>query len=518
MRKGGKFSPFIHVAPALFIPVFAFVLTLFSGFQPVWALEFRQPDCASLEKWTAGTAPKETYSIAPQVEITALLQDEQTRPLFGSTVEEWGNDQFNALGRWLQSCRQAAIKRKDMAAGKNLYTAMKTIRRSSSTLYRAARMQKSAEDKVQALLDFPPAPGVPEVVAMAQDALRGEDVRPRIATIRDSREAIMAASNIDGIQQAYGYLPEAKRNALIARLDRTREVAQAKVNELDEEMLAAREKLAAAPFTEEGLRAVVSLSQLPVLDKVNQNDARAFRNAVQQKRWAIQKALEQKKARQAAVEAAKPIAIESRLEELFVGTRVKDLSIRGLEPGMTKDQTENKLRHGWRYEYNSLGLIAGKPWLPVREDGPRYKSERRDGGMANFDVMDNDRVGQIDFIEHYKGMVISSTPQAWLTARIGKPDQVGGTAVARLMTWHQGSRHLQVRVAGQVEVIWANAGFQSQMEISLWNDDYEDYLDKLNRRCIKIRQKPRNEWSMDESLLFGKKCPLTADARLTPGL
>jgi len=203
---------------------------------------------------------------------------------------------------------------------------------------------------------------------------------------------------------------------------------------------------------------------------------------------------------------------------LFVGASVKNISLRGLEPGMTKDQAEYVLQNAWRYEYNPVGLIADKPWLPVRADGPRYASERRDGGMANFEVMDDDRIGQIDYIEHYKGMLISTTPQAWLTARLGKPDYVGGNASIRLMTWEKGPRHLQVRVSSQVEVMWAGAGYESQMEISLWNDDYEEYLDKLNKRCAEIRQKPRNQWSVEEGLLFGQKCPMGIDAHLTPGL
>lgn len=138
--------------------------------------------------------------------------------------------------------------------------------------------------------------------------------------------------------------------------------------------------------------------------------------------------------------------------------------------------------------------------------------------MADFDVMDNDGVGQIDFIEHYKGMLISTTPQAWLTARLGEPDHVGGNPSVRLMSWEEGPRHLQVRVSNQIEVIWANAGYQSQMEISLWDDDYEDYLARLNNRCTEIRQKPRNQWSVEDGLLFGQKCPMSPDARLTPGL
>jgi hypothetical protein len=512
-----KSNLLLNISHIHLIAVFALMLSVILGFQPAWALEFRQPECRSLEQWSAGAAPNEIFSIAPEIKITGLLKDELTRPLFGSTVEEWGAEQFRTLGGWLQKCRNAASKRKAQTASRNLYSAMKAVRSASSTMSRAERMQNSAAKSIQALLDFPPAPGVSEVIAMAQDALRGIDVRDRMAAIR-SREARTAAGNIHNIQQAYGYLPEGKRIAFIARLDQTKETAQVEMNEIDQEMQAARKQLAAAPYTEEGLRTVMSLFQLPVLDKVTPEDARAFRNEAQQKRWAIQKALEQQKAKQAAVVAAKPIDIESRLAELFVGTKVKDLSIRGLKLGMTKDQAVNLMQNSWRYEFNGMGLIVDMPWMPIRQDGPRYKSERRDGGMADLEVMDNDRVGQIDFMEHYMGMVISSTPQAWLTARLGEPDQVGGNAVVRLMTWNNGPQHLQVRISSRVEVMWANAGFKSQMEISLWSDDFESYLEKLNRRCAEIRSKPRNEWSVEEGLLFGQKCPLGTEAHLTAGL
>jgi hypothetical protein len=517
IRSLKNFFPSISISHVHLIAGFALMLSLIWGFQPVWALQFRQPECSSLEQWTAGVAPNETFSLAPEIKITGLLKDEHTRPLFGSTVEEWQTDQFRTLGGWLQKCRIVANKRKDRTASQNLYKAMKAVRSAASTMSRAERMQNSAAKSVQALLDFPPAPGVPEVIAMAQDALRGIDVRERMAALR-SREARTAAGNINNIQQAYGYLPEGKRMEFIASLDQTREASQVAMNEIDQEMQAAREQLAAAPYTQEGLRTVVSLFQLPVLDKVTAEDARAFRNEAQQKRWAIQQALQKQKAQQAAVEAAKPIDIESRLAELFVGTRVRNLSIRGLKLGMTNDQAVHLMQNSWRYEYNGMGLIVNRPWLPVRQDGRRYKSERRDGGMAALEAMDNDRVGQIDFMEHYMGMVISSTPQAWLTARFGEPDQVGGNAGVRLMTWHDGPQHLQVRISSQLEGLWVNVGFKSQMDISLWSDDYEAYLEKLNRRCAEIRQKPRNEWSVEEGLLFGQKCPLGTEARLTAGL
>jgi hypothetical protein len=59
---------------------------------------------------------------------------------------------------------------------------------------------------------------------------------------------------------------------------------------------------------------------------------------------------------------------------------------------------------------------------------------------------------------------------------------------------------------------------ESRMEISLWIDDCEDYLDMLNKRCAEIGQKPRTQWSVEEGLLFGQKCSMGLDARLTRGL
>ena len=114
------------------IVFFTLMLTAVSGIHPAGAQEFRQPDCTSLEQWSAESNPKETFSIAPEIELPGLLKDERTLPLFDRTAEQRGAEQFTAVRGWLFNCRAVASKRKDQDASKNLYAAMKTLTRASN--------------------------------------------------------------------------------------------------------------------------------------------------------------------------------------------------------------------------------------------------------------------------------------------------------------------------------------------------------------------------------------------------
>jgi len=86
------------------------------------------------------------------------------------------------------------------------------------------------------------------------------------------------------------------------------------------------------------------------------------------------------------------------------------------------------------------------------------------------------------------------------------------------MTWRDGDRHLQVLVTSSLEVVWKGAGYEGRLIAALWDRDYEEYLDEVNAQCADLRDKPRNEWSMNDSQFFAAQCPMMPGAVKTPGL
>ena len=206
------------------------------------------------------------------------------------------------------------------------------------------------------------------------------------------------------------------------------------------------------------------------------------------------------------------------LNFLFVEDDVEDITLQGLYPGMSRPQAISFLQKKWNFNFDG-GLNILNSFVPERKIYPLLKAERRNGGKVELGIMDNNAVGQIKYVEYYKAMVIDSTPQAWLSKRLGKPHEVSFGSGGRLLTWKDGSLRLQVMVSNQVDVLWGGAGYVSRMLIALWSKDYEEYLVRLNERCDEIRKKPRNQWSMEDATLFAQKdCPMGQGTLIVPGL
>ncbi|WP_321527398.1 hypothetical protein [Sedimenticola selenatireducens] len=473
------------------------------------------PDCPRLEQWSAKLEPGKTFSITPKLELTTLLSDELTTPLFGSPGRTWSTERLSEIGAELQQCRRAAAKRKDKQAANDLYKAMKELRTASKSLFRVERARVTADRDVQLLVDQPPTPGLSNLIALAQQALRGVDVQQEL---RSNRSFGPIGGNVANLQRAYDSLPEKDREALIARLGERGESANSEQQSIDQEWAEARQALAGVPADAQGLQTLQRLVQLPILDKVDRNEARAYRDAIQKKRWAIQSSLQKQQAQQAAAEAARPIDLIARLEALFSGDRVDTASLGGLQPGMPYSQAANTLERDWHFEGEFPPTGSPTKYAGTRQEWPRFKSERRNGGIVELAKLDDGQIGQITYTELYKAMVIDAVARNWLIQRFGEPDDMQASSESHLMSWNAGSRRLQVSLSHQLDMFDRSAGYKSQLAIAVWNEAYEDFLQAQNARCDEIRKIPRNEMSIEQSVWFFPNCPLGPGHHDTAGL
>jgi hypothetical protein len=214
--------------------------------------------------------------------------------------------------------------------------------------------------------------------------------------------------------------------------------------------------------------------------------------------------------------AAEWVPIAPRLEALLHGDGVDALTIRGLAPGGPRTEAVAFIQRQWGFS-PVADLSLTTTYGLDRRAHQQLKAERRDGGSVKLEDMDG-RVGQVTFTEHYKAKIELDVLRDWLTRRLGSPDDTGTPAHGISLTWHDGPQHLQVKAINQVDVMRFNVGFRSQLGIALWHDDYVDYAEQASERCAEIRNKPRSEISIDESMFFTTKCSLGMGPSIRPGL
>ena len=130
----------------------------------------------------------------------------------------------------------------------------------------------------------------------------------------------------------------------------------------------------------------------------------------------------------------------------------------------------------------------------------------------------DDKVGQIHYVEYYKAMIVSTTPQAWLTKHIGAPDKVAPAQGGRLLTWKRGDLRLQVLATNQIDQVWRFANFEGKLVISFWNEDYEEHLADVGERCDKLLEEKRGRGNMSEAMWFGLNCGLAGGAKEHAGI
>jgi hypothetical protein len=489
--------PFSRLVVALGVCVFSAATPL-----PARATGLRQADCPSLEAWAARQTAGETISLAPKVEISSLLRDELVVPLVGKPVASWDAQDLSAVKRALNQCRKAANKRKDRGASDALYQAIRAIDGSRTPLAQMQRARIAAPRQVQWLIDYQPNPRLPGQLALAQDALQGRPVDPKQYGSRRRPDWLTT------LQQASSYLPASEIEPLVARIAQRKIELEARAKAANSELTAARESLAKAPATAEGLAILEELAKLPALEDVPPKEADEFRRALQQKRWAIQRSLQQQQARRTAAEAAAPLDIDDRLAKILVGDEVDEVTLRGLRPGMPYGEAKRIVERDWGFGSGAGGDIM-KEFAPTRRDMSRYtKSARRDGGRFEFQTM-HGKVGQIKFSENYTGPLNIGSTYSRLEKRFGEPEKRQTDGAAVLARWRSGRSYLQAYVGNRVSGPRSTRTFRSSIVIQLWNRDYMDYLLEAQERCETLRHKPMGELSVadKQAMLTGCKSP-----------
>jgi len=277
---------------------------------------------------------------------------------------------------------------------------------------------------------------------------------------------------------------------------------------VNEEFEAAKQQLAAVPMTQAGAMELDRLNQLPVLGKVPRADALAFQGEVMNKRRAISSAVRQQATQQAAAEAAKPVAIEARLNTLL-GEKddVGETSVRGLRPGIPYAKAKQMMADDWGFGTGAGGDILFKEYAPKGRDLDRYKQqERRDGGMFLFETME-DEVGKLSYTEHYTGALDIGAIQAWLIGHFGEPDAQQPTPLRFTWNWEDDGIHLQVVASNQaLDQMRAMWGFKSALEITLWSDDYTDFLAAAQEHCEELSNKPMSDLSVQDKMDLLQGC------------
>jgi hypothetical protein len=463
--------------------------------------------------------------VTPKARISGLFKAELTQPLFGSSALSWTSEQRNAIARQVNQCRREAGQQKREKALIQLGTLVKSLKGAFRTLSRVELFQQKARDEVTGLLDQQAVPDLPKAIALAVEALEGKDVS---SAVREARTLGYLGGRVNNLRRYYDYLPEETRQALIVQLQQRQKSAATDQQAIDDELATARQAARQAPQDQSGLRILQHLLYAPVLDKLSRDDARAFREEVQTRMTAIQRVMQQQQAiyaEQAAAEAKKPIDLSQHLSQLLAEQSLEDVSIRGLIPGTTHAEAVSHLNTRWQFGYPgglsafAVGTTNKDKLEPNRDTRSRYKAERRSGGTVELTVMADDKVGQIVFDEYYKAALLDQPAEASLVERFGKPDAVQDSDDGRLLYWRDGERRLQVMLSNRVDVFALSADYVSRLQISLWNRDFEAFLEAVNKRCSKIRQTPRNAWSMDDSVWFGvNQCPLGEGYEKKPGL
>jgi len=502
--------------PAWVSAMLAAVLCLAPA-RPGFAAGVSVPDCPALAQWSAQLKRGEMMPLTPKVQVSTLLRPDRVEPLFGAPLVHWQHEDFAAVIKQMTACVRDANTRRDKKAAGQLSQASRVLGKGGQAMRRIDHFREAAARDVQKIIDEPGTPEMGAVIDAAVAALNGDGgmQRPNV----DSRLAYVAgyANNLKGYRD---YLTEDDRQALVAKLEADRAGTVAEGEAMEAELAQARQAMAAAPATADGLRTLQQLEQAPVLTKVPRAEADAFRQALGQRQIAIRAELNRQQAEQAeraAAEARRPIEIAQRLEQLFQGNAVDALSLNGLAPGMSRDRAVSVLKHQWQFDFKG-GLPMMNDFVATPPIFPALKAERRNGGKVELGINEDGEVGQVRYVEFYKAMLINTTPQAWLSQRLGDPDEVRPSQGGRLLIWHDGGRRLQVLATNQIEEAWRIAGYQSELAISVWNADYEDYLAGVDKRCDAIMQRPRAQVSMNDSVWFGTHCGLTGGSSDHPGI
>jgi len=464
---------------------------------------FSQPNCNSLSEWATAHDSKETIMLAPQVVLSGMFADHRTAPTFGTSIGSWTDNEFKQLSRWLKACRRTASKQKNQTASDNLYKAYKITIPTTRTFTQMQRSRQRSTQAVNNLVGYHRSADLVKVLELADQALHGVDVSSQIKALPVTHSV---RGEVLALQHAHGYLTGADIESLSAVLSEGTSDVKQEMAAKNEKFEALKQQLEQVPMTHEGAYTLDRILKDPVLAKVSQQESMDFRNAVMKKRMAISQAVRQKKKQEKAAAAAVPVDVVSRLQRLFSGDDVRSVSLQGIKPGIP-------YLYAKKFTSTRFGMKAAtggdlfKEFTPTGKQISQYKqAERRDGGLFQLETM-KDTVGQVKFIEHYTGVINLKDPGIWLQERFGKADEFKFLGDAVVMKWKEGGMNLSVMPANRTALQYRSSrDYKSSLVITLWSDEYKDYLIAAQTRCKELRNKPAKDLSVQDKMDILQGC------------
>ncbi|BAZ94022.1 cell division GTPase [Thiohalobacter thiocyanaticus] len=172
-----------------------------------------EPDCTQLLSWAAQHDQKQQWQVTPRYQFPGISRDEVLMPLFGESVTRWSMEDFRNLSQWMRTCRQQFLQDGDPAAARTLATASGAMMRLTGYVQQFDRSRGEAEQAVAGLLAAPESQGRAAAIELAQQALRGTNIRRELRNVpREFMRPLMGLTNIHGL------LPQRDIEALQAQL------------------------------------------------------------------------------------------------------------------------------------------------------------------------------------------------------------------------------------------------------------------------------------------------------------
>ena len=464
-----------------------------------------EPDCASLQRWAGSLSQDSTFEPRAGITLNALFDDEHVVPLFGAPLVAWAAADVSSLQGWLAGCRKQAMAAGNRDAGDALYAALKELKRASRSLRKIWNAQRVVERQVTNLLGLQASPALPEILAIAQAALRGEEVNDRVSAL--SRQWQGYGRQAAQLKAHSGMLSAEEVEQWIARLDARRGDAGAAVAQRSEAHAELLAEIAAVSLSQQGLAQLNRIAYRADPGAMTREEQDSYNRAFQAKRQQIQRQAAAQQAQVARDMATLPAPAREQVNAVLLGDSAADASIRGLRPGASYAQIKSAAARLWGYvEAISLSLEEKLLTTKRREFDRLMRMERRDGGLLKLRTRKG-MVGELAYIEHFPGPVAVDPLRTDLQARFGTPDgeeQLGDGELS--LMWRDGDGYLRVRASNRVIPERNQMGARSSVEITLWTQAFADYLAEAAERCEKLRNKPASDLSINDKQAIFMSC------------
>lgn len=464
-----------------------------------------EPDCAALEQWSVSLSPDATFEPRPGITLSTLFQKDRVVPLFGAPVTEWSRDDISSAQRQLSTCRKQALGAKNREAGSALYAALKQTKLASRSLRKLWDARVLVERQVKNLLQLRPDPQLPEVLAIAQDALRGQETRERVAAL--PRQLQGYGGQAAKLKDISAVLTAPEIKPWIDQLEAKRTGATTSASADKAEHQAILDRIAAVPVAPEGLAMLNRIAYDADPGRMSREEQESFNRAVQSKRRQIQQRVAAREAKVKREMVNLPAPMPQVVKAVLQGDSAEAASLRGLHTGVSYPDIRQQAQRLWGYNEALTLDWQGKHLTTKRREFNRLmREERRDGGQLNVRTHDG-VVGELSYLEHFPGLANIAPLVADLEARFGKPEEnVDHGDGSRSLTWHEGEHYLRVRAGDRITPSRSHMGVRSSVEITLWTEAFAEYLEEATARCERLKNKPMVELSIREKQAIMMNC------------